>query len=151
MARRHSATSKPDIPGMQTSRTMMSGASDLAASSAAWPLLAVPTMTQSRVSTLTARASIAWLSSTSSTLIGVDSGSDDVVLDGILDEFRARLDPELLHHPILVERDGSRREVQQGTNLFHRSPLGEQLQDFPLPGGQLATSRAALPVHEGAH
>ena len=68
----------------------------------------------------------------------VAADSDDVVFDGVLNELRCRLHVELPHHPVFVEGDRPRGEVQHGGDLLHRAPPGEQLQHFPLPRRQLA-------------
>src|SRR5262245_47666350 len=115
------------------SSTITSGCSLPAAPSAASASLTAPTTTQWGVSTAAARASMASLSSTSSTR----GMSDDVVPDCILDELRGGLDVQLLHHLVLVKRDGARREIQHARDLLHRVPLGKQLQHFALPRRQL--------------
>src|SRR5574339_699150 len=103
--RNRAATSKPVMPGIEISSTITSGWSLLAASSAAAPLVTDPTTMQPGVSARAERASIAALSSTSRTR----GGSDDMVLDGILNQLRCRADLELFHHAVLVKRHGSRR------------------------------------------
>src|SRR5262249_10779091 len=138
------ASSSPDIPGIEMSSTMTSGCSVPAAPSAAGPSFTAPTTAKCGVSTAAARASIASLSSTSSTR----TGSDDVVPDGILDELRGRLDVELLHHLVLVKGNGARREVQHARDLFHRTSLGEQLQHLALPRRQLVRPLLLAGVQE---
>src|SRR5687767_14639041 len=131
--RRDAATSRPVIPGIEMSSTMTSGCKAWAASSALFPFLAVPTTTQPSFSTEAARDNIVSLSSTSRTR----GSSHDVMLDRILNQFGARLDFELFHHPVFVEGHGPRREIQEVADLLHRMPLGEELQHFPLPRRQL--------------
>src|SRR6187397_704292 len=109
---------------MEMSRTMTSGFKDSAASSA-WRLsFTDPTTRHEYFSAAAARASIASLSSTRRTR----AGSDDVVLDGILNELGGRLHFELFHHLILVKGNRPRRQIQQCRDLFHRPSLGQKLQ-----------------------
>src|SRR3954464_12151990 len=96
------------MPGMEISSTMTSGFRVRAASSAAGPSLTLPTIAQVGDSTAVARSSIAALSSTSRTRVG----SDNVMLDRILDERCRRLDLELFHHPVLVKRNRPGGDVQ---------------------------------------
>src|SRR6516164_11020850 len=63
--------------------------------------------------------------------------SHDALLDGELDEPRRGLDAELLHHAVFVERDGSRRDLEDVRDLLHRPALGEQLQHLALTRAQL--------------
>ena len=107
------------------------------------PVLRVPTTTQADVSTAAARASIASLSSTRRTR----GRSDNVVLDGILDQFCGRLDFQLFHHSVFVKGHRPRREVQEAGDLLHRMTFGEQLQHFPLPRRQFV-GRLAVDVQQ---
>src|SRR5688572_25067853 len=107
-SRSRAATSKPFIPTIPISRTMTSGRRLPAAFSAAGPFVTAATTTHPDPSTAAARESISSLSSTMRTRVT----SDDVVLDGILNELRGRLDLQLVHHSVLVKGDGSRREIQ---------------------------------------
>src|SRR5580765_8052978 len=91
--RKRDATSSPVIPGMEISSTITSGYSVPAALSAEGPSEAIPITSQAGVRTAAARASIASLSSTSSTR----TRSDNVAFDGILNQLRRRGDVESLH------------------------------------------------------
>src|SRR6185295_2978790 len=100
---------------------MTSGFNDIATSKALRLSFTDPTTRQQYFSAAAARVSIASLSSTRSTR----AGSDDVVLDGILNELGGRFHLELFHHLILVKCHGPRRQIQQCRDLLHRAPLGQ--------------------------
>src|SRR6187399_800111 len=102
------------MPGIEMSSTTTSGWSVMAAETAVLPSVAEPTTTHAGESTVSTLARMALLSSTSKTR----TGSDDVMLDGILNELGGRLDLELLHHAVLVKRHGSRRQVEDTGDLF---------------------------------
>src|SRR5262245_17672921 len=104
------------MPGIEMSSTTTSGWSARAADTAVCPSVAEPTTWQADESTVSTRARMAWLSSTSKTR----TGSDDVMFNGILNQFGGRLDLQLLHHAVLVKRHRSRREIQHAGDLFHR-------------------------------
>src|SRR5262245_46678485 len=102
---------------MPMSSTMTSGWSVPAARRAAGPSFTAPTTTHPDFSTAATRESISSLSSTTSTR----GRSDDVVLDGILNEFRGRLHFELVHHSIFVKSHRPRREIQDAGHFLHRT------------------------------
>ena len=56
----------------------------------------------------------------------------EVVLDSELDQFGRRLDPEFLHHTVLVKGDSSGRDFHDAGSLLHRVPLRQQLQYLAL-------------------
>ena len=80
-----------------------------------------------------------------------ESGSDDVVPDGKLDEFGRRFHLELFHHLILVKRDGARRDVQHASDFLHSVALGEELQHLPLTPGQHVGRRACVRMQQRSH
>src|SRR5262245_26946052 len=121
------------MPGIEISRTTTSGWSISTARMADGPSLTAPTTSHPGVSTAATRLSMASLSSTRRTRTMLDN----VLLDGILDQLGGRLDLELFHHSVFVKRDGSGRDVQHARDLFHRSALGQELQDLALPRRQL--------------
>ena len=59
-----------------------------------------------------------------------------MVPDGVLDEFGVALGPQDLHHAVLVVGDGPGRHLQDIADFFHHLAFGQQLQHFPLPGGE---------------
>src|SRR6185436_9266725 len=147
VALRRLATSKPVMPGIEMSRTTTSGVSAAMASSAAAPSLAEPTISQPGESTETARAIMAGLSSTSRTR----GCSDNVMLDGILNELGRGFDFQLFHHSIFVKGDGPRRQIQNRRDFLHRSPFRQQLQHFALPRRELLRRSAFPSVQQRAH
>src|SRR5688500_19729520 len=54
------------------------------------------------------------------------SGGSWRVLHSIINELRTAPYMQVLHHRILVERNGARREVQDKSNLFHRAALSQK-------------------------
>src|SRR5579863_10676027 len=62
---------------------------------------------------------------------------DNFPTDGILDQFRAGMQPELLHQVRSVCLDGLRLNRQGRRNLFSRASLRQQPQDLSLPRGEL--------------
>jgi hypothetical protein len=65
----------------------------------------------------------------------VDPGldGDNMMPDGKPDKFGTGLDPEILHHVVLVEGDGPGPDRQDSGDLLHRAPLRQQLHDLALP------------------
>ena len=68
------------------------------------------------------------------------SDRNNAVFDGILEQFSACLKVQFLHHFIFVEFDGSGRDAEDVADLLGRVALGQQLQNFALPGRQLANA-----------
>ena len=64
--------------------------------------------------------------------------------DGVLDEFGAGLEPELLHDRILVKGDRARGYTQTIGRLLHRHALGKQLQDLALTKRERGAAGTAL-------
>jgi hypothetical protein len=62
-----------------------------------------------------------------SCLVRHRASADEVMLDGILNQFRIGFQTEVLHDSVLVEGNGSKFEVQDIGNFLHRPPLGKQL------------------------
>jgi hypothetical protein len=55
------------------------------------------------------------------------SRHEHMPLEAKLDEFGARLNPLLFHHPVFVKSDGPRRYAEDGGCLFHRFPFSQKL------------------------
>jgi len=53
--------------------------------------------------------------------------ANQMMLDGVLQQFRIGFQTEGLHDSILVEGNSSRLEVQDVGNFLHRHPLGKKL------------------------
>jgi hypothetical protein len=105
------------------SSTTTSGCSISAASSAAGPLLTAATIAHAGVSVADHRVSIASLSSAMRTR----TGSNEMLLDGILNQFGRARDLELFHHLVSCERHRSRRDVQNLAISFIDRPSATQL------------------------
>src|SRR5262245_38433112 len=110
------------------SSTTTSGVSAAIAWSAAGPSFADPTTSQPWERTELARAIMAGLSSTSSTR----GCSDNVMLHGVLNQFRRGFDLQLFHHSILVKGHCPWRQIQHRCHFLHRAPFGKQLEHFAL-------------------
>ena len=60
------------------------------------------------------------------------SGRDQPQLDGLLNQLRIAFHTEQFHDPVFVEFNGARADRKQRRHLFHRLPLGKQLQHLAL-------------------
>lgn len=64
------------------------------------------------------------------------SREDNSMLKSVLHNSCVRVQVQRIHHPVLMERDGSRGQVEHSSNLFHGLAFGKQLQDLDLTPGE---------------
>ena len=58
---------------------------------------------------------------------GEGSRTDHLVFERVSQKFGVRVEIECLHHPVFVESNRTRFDVNNARHLLHRQSLGEQL------------------------
>src|ERR1700704_5358910 len=59
--------------------------------------------------------------------------ANQMMLDGVLNQFRIGFQTECLHDPVFVKRDGTRFHIQDICNFLHRLAFPKQLENLALP------------------
>ena len=76
---------------------------------------------------------------------------DQAVLDGEADQAGGVVDLQLGHEVAAVLLDGLRAEVEVGGDSRVRVALGDELEDFPLAGGELIQRPEVREAQRGGH
>src|SRR5207253_8267255 len=63
---------------------------------------------------------------------------DQPMFDGVSGQLGRCMDIEPFHERALMELHSLGRDLEESGNLFHRAPLGDELEHLPLTGGQRA-------------
>ena len=58
------------------------------------------------------------------------------MFDGVSGQLGRCMDIEPFHERALMELHSLGRDLEESGNLFHRAPLGDELEHLPLTGGQ---------------